>query len=115
MASWSVAATFGKRYRLLGKQLEVMVEDVPDKVVTVNVIDTCSNKDCNGCCSKNTGNGKWLLIDLEKWPAGQLLGFNHSSIDFDINDVQTPEAGIRRKRAPHSMPLCYRIVGNSDV
>jgi hypothetical protein len=49
-----------------------------DRVLVVNVIDTCNDDDCNGCCSQNQANFD-ALIDLEfytneRWglPDGEL-------------------------------------------
>jgi hypothetical protein len=73
---------------------------------------TQADSDCGGCCSQNTGSGKWTLIDLEKWPASRLLGFDPNAPGFDINNVNTPSAGSSRPGAPSSvMPLCFRDVG----
>ncbi|GLC39982.1 hypothetical protein PLESTM_000976000 [Pleodorina starrii] len=116
--NWNMAATYQLDSSLLGKKLQVMVEGKPTVTVTVNVKDVCSNSDCNGCCNRNTGNKKWKLIDIEKWPASALLGFNPTSSTFDINrDVKIPTAAGLRPGAPESdvMPLCYKILGSSDA
>ncbi len=34
-----------------------------NKTFTATIYDTCSDKDCNGCCSENARNG--YLVDLE--------------------------------------------------
>ena len=34
--------------------------------------DTCGNKDCNGCCRKNSKNG--YLVDIEYWTVMKNLG-----------------------------------------
>ena len=36
------------------------------EVMIVNVIDTCSDQDCNGCCSRNQGSAD-ALVDLESY------------------------------------------------
>lgn len=36
------------------------------RTVTVDIRDVCSDRDCSGCCSANTGGGRWPMIDLEK-------------------------------------------------
>jgi len=116
--SWSVAATYGKRFALLGRKLAVMVEgDATNTSVTVNVIDKCANRDCGGCCRRNSGRKTWQLLDLEKWPASQLLGFDPTPADFDINEVVSPSAAGLRRKAPESdvMPLCYKDVGPADA
>jgi hypothetical protein len=109
-----VAATYGRGLALLNKAVSVMVEGRdPASAVAVNVVDQCANADCGGCCAKNTGNGRYPLIDLEKWPASKLLGFNPSAPGFDVNDLDLPpNSKGQRPGAPQSvMPLCYKIVG----
>ncbi|PNH10882.1 hypothetical protein TSOC_002374 [Tetrabaena socialis] len=109
--SWNMAATYDKDASLKGRKLEVMVQG-GQRVVTVNVKDVCSDLNCEGCCKANSGNKAWKLIDLEKWPASALLGFETSSRTFDINDVQYPgHAGKRQGAAAGAMALCYRDVG----
>lgn len=114
--SWRVAATWERDAALLGKQVQVLIEG-QSKIVTLNVLDTCSNSDCDGCCSSNTGNGKYKLIDIEKWGASALLGFNPSTPNFDINNVNYPNAKGKRPGAPESdvMPLCYKVVGTAPT
>ncbi|PNH10862.1 hypothetical protein TSOC_002400 [Tetrabaena socialis] len=108
---WNMAATYNMDASLLGRKLEVMVQG-GQRVVTVNVKDICSDLDCDGCCKANSGNKAWKLIDLEKGPASQLLGFDTSSPRFDINDVPYPGHGGKRQGAnPGAMALCYRDVG----
>jgi hypothetical protein len=63
-----MAATYELDNVLLGKTLQIMVEGVPGRTVTVNVKDVCADSDCNGCCKANTGNKAWKLLDIEKWP-----------------------------------------------
>lgn len=105
-----MAATWDQDASLLNSRIQVVVEGQPGRAVAVNVMDVCSDSDCNGCCSKNTGNGAYKLIDLEKWSAVALLGnFDPSRADFDINSVQKPAADGLRPGAPgYVMPLCYR-------
>ncbi|KAG2485983.1 hypothetical protein HYH03_015306 [Edaphochlamys debaryana] len=88
--SWSMAATYDRDRALLGRRLEVMVEGAPERSVVVEVMDVCSDDDCDGCCRDNTGDGRWRLIDLEKWPASQLLGFSPAGEKFDININKYP-------------------------
>lgn len=97
--------------------MEVIVEGAPQRVATVRVMDVCNDDDCRdangvGCCTKNTGNGAFKLIDLEKWAALDLLGnFDPNAATFDINNVVKPSAGSSRAPAPsYVMPLCYRRV-----
>jgi hypothetical protein len=119
---WSVAATFGPRrprsarFDLFNKTLAVMVEGAPAVNVTVRVIDKCADADCRGCCSRNTGRGRWRLIDIEKWPAAALLGFDPGAPGFDINSVDAPGNGGRRRGAPKGvMPLCYRVLADGTA
>ena len=37
-----------------------------DKVMIVNVIDSCGDSDCDGCCTENQGDAE-ALIDLESY------------------------------------------------
>ena len=119
VANWAVAATWDSDPALLGRRLEVRVAGRTASTF-VNMYDVCNDNDCGGCCSRNTGNGAYKLIDIEKWPASQLLGFSHSSSTFDINSVPKPTAagtGFRRPGTPESsvMPLCYRDAGAAPV
>lgn len=77
-------------------------------------MDVCNDNDCGGCCSQNTGNGAYPLIDLEKWSALDLLGnFDPNAANFDINSVPKPTAGALRPATATTasmMPLCFREV-----
>lgn len=107
--AWSIAATHDADARLLGKQLEVMVEGRPGNSTTVNVKDVCNDADCDGCCSANTGGGRYALLDLEAWPASRLLGFDPTA---SLEDVELPTSIGKRPGAPEGsvMPLCYRVL-----
>ena len=114
--SWNMSATWDQDQSLFGKKLEILVQGKPETKVIINVRDLCSDGDCENCCSTNSGAGKWKLIDIEKYPASQLLGFDFSSATFDINDVVYPTAqstGYRRAGAPEDsvIPLCYKDLG----
>jgi hypothetical protein len=88
-----------------------MVQGKPNKVVTVNIKDVCADTDCDGCCSKNTGNGKYKLIDIERWPASDLYGF--SSDDYNFESKLPNSLPNLRPGAPQSdvTPICYKVVG----
>lgn len=104
-----VAATWDQDAGLLGKQLRVLVATNPSKRVTANVKDVCNDDDCDGCCSVNSSNGRYKLLDLEAQVASVLLGLNYSDPRFDVNNVDTPpnkRAGARS----WTMPLCYKVV-----
>jgi hypothetical protein len=109
--AWKMAATWDRDSALLGSTLEVMVEG-QTRVARVNVQDVCRDEDCGNCCSTNTGNKAYTLIDLEKWAALDLLNLDPISATFDINNVAKPLAFGLRPGAPEGsvMPLCYRQV-----
>eukprot|EP01103_Thecamoeba_quadrilineata_P008187 TRINITY_DN17955_c0_g1_i1.p1 TRINITY_DN17955_c0_g1~~TRINITY_DN17955_c0_g1_i1.p1 ORF type:complete len:205 (-),score=14.19 TRINITY_DN17955_c0_g1_i1:6-620(-) len=65
------------------KLKELIIRD-PDtkKELTVTVYDKCSDKDCNGCCTKNLEKyGAGYLIDLEKYTASRFVGEKLSNVD----------------------------------
>lgn len=107
--AWSIAATRDVDPLLQGEQLEVMVEGQPSKTTVVNVKDVCADSDCDGCCSANTGGGRYPLIDLEAWPASSLLGFDATA---SLEGVELPNSYGKRPGAPEGgvMPLCYRVL-----
>eukprot|EP00243_Klebsormidium_subtile_P010300 TRINITY_DN5460_c0_g3_i2.p3 TRINITY_DN5460_c0_g3~~TRINITY_DN5460_c0_g3_i2.p3 ORF type:complete len:114 (-),score=19.14 TRINITY_DN5460_c0_g3_i2:621-962(-) len=110
-----MAATWETDSALLGRKLQVLVLGGAGTTAFVNVKDVCSDADCGGCCSQNTGNGAYKLIDIEKWPAGTLLGFSHSSSSFDINNVNYPtQNGKRPGAAAGVMAVCYKGAGPAD-
>lgn len=111
-----MAATWDRDPALLDSTIEVMVQGGSRVVGNIRVMDVCNDNDCPvpgspGCCSQNTGNGRYKLIDLEKWPALELLqNFDPNSPTFDINSVVKPQAGNLRPGAPSFvMLLCYRV------
>ncbi|GAQ78588.1 hypothetical protein KFL_000150420 [Klebsormidium nitens] len=115
VAQWSMAATWERDSALLGRKLQVQVLGGAGTTAFVNVKDVCSDLDCEGCCSQNTGNGAYKLIDIEKWPASTLLGFQHSSPSFDINNVPSPVQNGRRPGADAGvMAVCYKDAGPAD-
>ena len=94
-----MAATWANDNSLLDRKLEVRVSGASDKTAVVNVKDVCEDADCDGCCRENTNAAQYKLIDLEKWPASVLLGFDPSPSNFDINDVRYPTQDGRRPGA----------------
>ena len=110
--NWAMGSTWDRDPALLGRRLEVMVAGRTTRTVSINMQDVCADSDCSGCCSRNTGSGRWKLIDIEKWPASSLLGFDTSSSSFDINTVAKPSTSYSRAGTPAGLlPLCYRDVG----
>ena len=93
--------------------IQVMVEGKSSAEVTVNVMDVCSDRDCKDCCKINTGNKKYKLIDLERWPASKLLGFTVNK-DFDSNKYVDPSSKGLRTGVPDVLPLCYKDIGMAD-
>ena len=65
--------------------------------------------------ARNSGNSAYALLDLEKWPASSLLGFDPTPSNFDINNVVMPSSAGKRPamgtNAANVMPLCFRDVG----
>jgi hypothetical protein len=111
---WDVAATWERDASLLGSTIEVRVQG-RDRTVRVNVQNVCADTDCSGCCSRNTANGAYKLIDLEKWSALELLqSFDSSAPGFDVTTLGSalPTSVGLRPGAPEGnvMPLCYRVV-----
>jgi hypothetical protein len=53
------------RENVKGKQLYIR-NPATKRVMLVYALDTCGNKDCGGCCSKNSKKGGGFLIDLEE-------------------------------------------------
>ena len=64
---WNVAATWNGRKDLLNKKIRVQTVERRILLGDFNVVDTCSDSDCGGCCSSNTANGKYPLIDMEAY------------------------------------------------
>ena len=57
------------------------------KEFTAVIADTCGNKDCNNCCTKNSKGG--YLVDMEYWTAKRHLGGADKAdgtIEFKILD-----------------------------
>ena len=75
----------------------------------MNVKDVCNDDDCDGCCSQNSSNGRYKLLDLEAQVASVLFGLDYSDLEFDVNEIDTPpnrRAGAWRD----TFPLCYKVV-----
>jgi hypothetical protein len=97
--------------------VELFIQTQPQRKVQVNVVDTCSDSDCDGCCSRNSGNGAYKLIDIEKHPVAKLLNLDPAGSQFDGGSINYPTAKGLRPGAPESdvMPLCYRIIGQANL
>lgn len=115
VSQWRLASTWENDSSLLNQQLEIFIQSTPQRKVLVNVGDVCSDADCDGCCSNNTGKGAYKLIDIEKFPVAQLLGISPTSLAFSDGTASYPTAEGLRPGAPESdvMPLCYRTLGQA--
>ncbi|GFR42458.1 hypothetical protein Agub_g3365 [Astrephomene gubernaculifera] len=113
--AWNLASTYDLDAALFGRQLEVMaLGALAGRTVVVNVRDVCNDNECRGCCKHRTGNKAWKLINIEKWPASQLLGFDPTVSGFDVRRLKYPWVPLGlRAGAPEGsvMPLCYRDLG----
>jgi hypothetical protein len=52
--------------------------------IVVEVLDLCSDADCNGCCTKNLG-GDGFLIDIEKHTMAR-FGSGSGTVEFQVCD-----------------------------
>jgi hypothetical protein len=59
--------------RIKGKKLRVRNPE-NGNTLEVEALDTCGDKDCNGCCSKNASKGGGVLIDFESHTARRFWG-----------------------------------------
>jgi hypothetical protein len=64
--SWVKAHDIASVFPLSGLELHNLCLRAGGKTLVVTAIDTCSDSDCDGCCTKNRG-GADRLIDLEKY------------------------------------------------
>lgn len=87
---WKVAATWSRRKDILNKKIRVWVQEgrsgsVPGRYLgEFNVVDTCGDDDCGGCCRSNTADGKYPLIDMEVMAYCQTGNCNPD--DFNIGN-----------------------------
>lgn len=80
--SWNVAATWQDRPDLLNRKVWVMLAG--GKILgEFNVRDVCSDNDCDGCCSQNTGGGTYPLIDMEVSGYCKGMGCNPDTVDLN--------------------------------
>ena len=47
--------------------------DKYDQTIRCNVLDTCADSDCDGCCTENAGESGYL-IDMEYWTVRRYYG-----------------------------------------
>jgi hypothetical protein len=64
--SWVKAHDIASVYPLQGLELHNLCLRAGGKTMVVTAIDTCSDSDCDGCCTTNRGTSD-RLIDLEKY------------------------------------------------
>uniref|UniRef100_A0A7S2P1C9 Barwin domain-containing protein n=1 Tax=Zooxanthella nutricula TaxID=1333877 RepID=A0A7S2P1C9_9DINO len=53
------------------------------KTIEAQIVDTCGDSDCNGCCSRNANKGGGNLVDMEYWTVMN----NFGSTDVAYGDV----------------------------
>lgn len=120
VAKWSIASTvpnLPKGNNVFGNKIEILAAGFAHRTVQVNMKDTCHDADCDGCCSHNSANHKYVLIDIEKWPASKLLDFDPNTV-HDLDKVKLPKQDVGRLRpgadANAVIALCYKIIGPAD-
>jgi hypothetical protein len=64
--SWVKVHDLASVFPLQGLELHNLCVRARGKTMIVTAIDTCSDKDCDGCCTQNRGAAD-RLIDLEKY------------------------------------------------
>ncbi|MGG7644491.1 hypothetical protein ACQ5SP_06730 [Rhodovulum sp. YNF3179] len=80
VARRNIAAVHQKHWRKFGgKSLRLRQGS---REIVVEVLDLCSDSDCNGCCSNNLG-GDGYLIDIEKHTM-QRFGSGSGVVQFQV-------------------------------
>ncbi len=80
MSSHAIMAYFAVRGKgpsyasLRRKFIYVRNPKKPGRVLKVQVLDTCGDSDCHGCCTENARKGGGVLLDLESYTAACLYG-----------------------------------------
>ena len=62
-----------------GKVLEVRRADGKGEPMRIDILDTCANKDCKGCCSKNANKQTGILLDFEVHTAKRFWGDDYKA------------------------------------
>lgn len=65
-----------------GKKIELKKPD--GTTMIVEALDTCSDSDCGGCCTKNANKGGGYLIDLEESTAKRFYGGKIQDMNTNI-------------------------------
>lgn len=80
VASKNIAAVHEKDWRKYGgKSLRLRQGK---REIVVEVLDLCSDSDCNGCCTRNLG-GDGHLIDIEKFTQ-ERFGSGAGVVEFQV-------------------------------
>lgn len=80
VAKSNIAAVHEKHWRQYGgKSLRLRQGG---REIMVDVLDLCSDSDCNGCCTNNLG-GDGYLIDIEKYTM-QRFGSGSGAVKFQV-------------------------------
>lgn len=80
VARTNIAAVHQKHWRRYGgKSLRLRQSG---REIIVEVLDMCSDSDCNGCCSNNLG-GDGYLIDIEKYTMKR-FGSGSGEVKFQV-------------------------------
>ena len=80
VARTNIAAVHQKDWRRYGgKSLRLRKSG---QEIVVQVLDLCSDSDCNGCCTNNLG-GDGYLIDIEKYTM-QRFGSGSGEVKFQV-------------------------------
>jgi hypothetical protein len=80
VARHNIAAVHEKDWDWLG--MKVLHLRQGDRQIVVQVIDICSDADCDGCCTANLG-GDGFLIDLETATVGR-FGTGDGFVEFQV-------------------------------
>ncbi|SMH36298.1 hypothetical protein [Maritimibacter sp. HL-12] len=80
VAQRNIAAVHQKHWnQFRGKMLRLRQGG---REIVVQVLDLCSDSDCNGCCTNNLG-GDGYLIDIEKYTMSR-FGSGSGVVDFQV-------------------------------
>ncbi|HEX5660834.1 MAG TPA: hypothetical protein VFX59_26755 [Polyangiales bacterium] len=87
--SWVAAHDVASVFPLQGLELHNLCVRAGGKTMIVTAIDTCSDSDCDGCCTRNRGSAD-RLIDLEK--------FTNARFGLDDGPIEWADLGAADHR-----------------
>lgn len=82
VARHNIAAVHSKHWRRFGHKILRLRQG--NRQIDVQVLDLCSDADCNGCCSQNLG-GDGFLVDLEHYTMAR-FGSGSGIVEFQVCD-----------------------------